>query len=432
MKAALGHVDCHGESRYSWHRLLVVLFLVALIARGVYALLAGRLDPFLRADALHGDAASYDRIARNLLAGHGFGEQPTAPTAFWPPLYPLFLVGLYRVCGYNLLAARVAQAFLGAVAVVSTTMAVDCAADRRVAVLTGLGMALYPPLIYFGAWLIAEALYLFLLTLALLLAVRTQGQPSYRGFAVLGLLLGLASLAKPATLLLVPLVVVWVWIAPPPRQAWARLAQCLLLVALTLATILPWTVRNYLNFGEFVLVSTNGGYTFYGANNPQAFGGHREGFPPSLPGLTHAQAEREYYRRGVEWILQQPDDSGRLALRKLARLLSPLSVASSEDDYPLPAARLVKAIYAGFLALALAGALSQWRRWRWVAIFYTLMVYVVLGAVLFYGDVRYTLPMVPALVAFASMALVSLCDHLYSRRCLAGGNALRTHGGSVR
>lgn len=432
MKAFLGHAGYRCESRCSWHHLAALLFLLALIARGAYALLAGHLDPFLRVDALHGDAASYDRIARNLLAGHGFGEQPGALTTFWPPLYPLFLAGLYRVCGYNPLAARMAQACLGAVAVVSTTMSVDSVAGRRAAILTGFGMALYPPLIYFGAWLIADALHLFLLALALLLAARLQAQPSYRGFAALGFLLGLATLAKPATLLLVPLVVVWVWLAPPPQQVEAKLVQCLVLVALTLVTILPWTVRNYLVSGDFVLVSTNGGYTFYGANNPEAFGGHREGFPPHLPGFTQAQAEREYYRLGMDWILQQPDDFAKLALRKLARLLSPLSVASSESDYPIPAAGLVKAIYTGFLALAVAGALCQLHRWRSLAILYALVLYVALGAVVFYGDVRYTLPMVSALVAFASLALVSLCDRLNAQRHLAGSEALRTHGGRSR
>ncbi len=410
----------------------VGVFLLALALRMCYAFLAEQVDPFLRADVLHGDAASYDRIARNLLAGHGFGEQPAALTTFWPPLYPLFLAGLYRMCGYHLLAARVVQALFGAVAVVSATLAVDSATDRRVAMLTGLGMASYPPLIYFGAWLIAEALYLFLLTLFLLLAARLQAQPTYRGFAALGLLLGLSALAKPAALLLVPLVVLWVWIALPPRQEGTRLIQCLLLVALTLATILPWTARNYFVLGEFVLVSTNGGYTFYGANNPQAFGGHHEGFPPSLPGLTQAQAEREYYRRGVAWILQRPAGFGMLVLRKLTRLFSPLSVASSERDYPLPGAGLLKAIYTGFLVLALAGALRWRRRWRDMAIFYALMVHVVLGAVLFYGDLRYTLPMVPALVAFASLALVSLSDHLYARWCPAGGEALRICEGGDR
>ncbi len=428
MRALRCRLPRTGVATHWW----VGVFLLALALRLCYAFLAEQVDPFLHADALHGDAASYDRIARNLLAGHGFGEQPGALSTFWPPLYPLFIAGLYRICGYSLLAVRMAQAFLGAVAVVCTTIAVGSATDWRAAILTGLGMALYPPLIYFGAWLIADALYLFLLTLALAVAVHLQTQPSYLSFATLGLLLGLAALAKPAALLLVPLVVVWIWIAPPPRQAGARLAQCLVLLTLTLAIILPWTVRNHMVSGEFVLVSCNGGYTFYGANNPEAFGGHREDFPPSLPGLTQAQAEREYYQRGISWIMQQPRDFGRLVLRKLVRLLSPLSMASSESDYPLPAAELVKAIYTVFLVLALAGALHERRRWRRLAIFYALVVYVVLGAVVFYGDVRYTLPMVPALVAFASLALVPLCDCLYTQRCLASRMALPNREGTDR
>ncbi|MBC7261092.1 MAG: hypothetical protein H5T63_03680, partial [Chloroflexi bacterium] len=42
------------------------------------------------------DAAAYDRIAQNLLAGYGFASTPGQPTAFWPPLYPFFLAGLYN------------------------------------------------------------------------------------------------------------------------------------------------------------------------------------------------------------------------------------------------------------------------------------------------------------------------------------------------
>ena len=98
-----------------WDRLQVgsrawlAVLVLALGLRAAYALLAAHIDPFLRADPLHGDAAAYDRIARNLVAGQGFAHLPGMPTAFWPPLYPAFLSALYRICGHNLLAARLAQ-----------------------------------------------------------------------------------------------------------------------------------------------------------------------------------------------------------------------------------------------------------------------------------------------------------------------------------
>ncbi|MGC8788198.1 MAG: hypothetical protein ACP5Q1_12305, partial [Anaerolineae bacterium] len=69
---------------------LGVIYLFALAMRLLYAFLAPQVDPFLKANPLHGDAASYDGIARNLLAGYGFASSPGKPTAFWPPLYPFF------------------------------------------------------------------------------------------------------------------------------------------------------------------------------------------------------------------------------------------------------------------------------------------------------------------------------------------------------
>jgi 4-amino-4-deoxy-L-arabinose transferase-like glycosyltransferase len=282
-------------------------------------------------------------------------------------------------------------------------------------------MALYPHLIYFGTWLIAESLYMALLALALWLAVRLQsagrnaqaetksevrtGWDRWPGWAGLGILLGLGILAKPSSLMLVPLVALWALVAFPSTPLAGRLGRGLLVVGAAAAIVLPWTARNYAVFGEWVPVSTNGGYTFYGANNEAAFGGHREGFPPRLPGLSEPEEEREYYRLALAWIGEHPAEFARLALVKLRRLLSPLSVASTEEDYALVGAGLVRGLYGAFLLLALAGFVVTLARWRSLLVLYLLIVRVVASALLFYGDARYTLPMVPALVILAAAAL---------------------------
>jgi len=395
----------------------LAVFLLALVVRAGYATLSASVDPFLRSDPLHGDAASYDRIARNLLAGEGFGTSPGLPGGFWPPLYPFFLAGLYTAFGHSLLAARLVHALLGASAVGAVYAAARTVLGRPVARLAGLGMALYPYLVYFGNWLISEALYLLLLALALWAMAGQQRSSSRRGLAGLGLLLGLGILAKPAALLMMPLVGVWALVAPPHGSLPPRLGRAGVVLLVTALVVSPWTVRNYRVFGAFVPVSTNGGYTFYGANNAQAFGGHREGFPPPLPGLSDPAAEDEYYRRGLDWISDHPADFARLALRKLARLFSPLSVASWETDYPLPPAAgcLVRGLYGAFLATALGGALLALRRWRAIFLFYVPMLSVLASAVLFYGDTRYTLPMVPSLLIFAGFAVSSAGERLRLR-----------------
>src|SRR5690348_16137820 len=66
---------------------------------------------------LGADPADYDRLARLLAGGHGWGHSELAagggPTAFRAPLYPLFLAAVYKVTNDSVTAARLAQALLG-------------------------------------------------------------------------------------------------------------------------------------------------------------------------------------------------------------------------------------------------------------------------------------------------------------------------------
>ncbi len=45
------------------------------------------------------------------------------------------------------------------------------------------------------------------------------------------------------------------------------LKSAAIVMLVTISTILPWTVRNYIVFKEFVLTSTNGGLIFCVFNN---------------------------------------------------------------------------------------------------------------------------------------------------------------------
>lgn len=60
-----------------------------------------------------GDALFYVRLASNVAEGRGFAYY-AGPTAFRPPIYPLFLAGLMRLFGSSaLFAARVVQLGVG-------------------------------------------------------------------------------------------------------------------------------------------------------------------------------------------------------------------------------------------------------------------------------------------------------------------------------
>src|SRR5258708_39123503 len=62
------------------------------------------------------------------------------------------------------------------------------------------------------------------------------------------------------------------------------------------SVVAPWTLRNYRELGEFVLVSTNGGVVLYSANNPYTDG---RGSAVHLPPAENEGASRVGLRRAA-------------------------------------------------------------------------------------------------------------------------------------
>jgi 4-amino-4-deoxy-L-arabinose transferase-like glycosyltransferase len=401
--------DLRKTDKWSW-----IILAIALGIRVLYVSIAPEVDPFLRNDPLHGDAGSYDRIARNLISGKGYIEWGSTPTSFWPPLYPLFLAGTYSLLGHNIDTPRYIQTFFGALTCVALYHLVKALFGRRSALLAGVGMALHPLHIFFGAWLIAETLFLFLYVLTLAIAVHATRRTSLKTLALLGIMLGLDILAKPAAILLVPFLLAWVFLSISTLSIETRILYTLITALFAVAMISPWTIRNYMVHHDFVLVSTNGGLTFYAANNPEGFGGHVESAPPPLTGVSEPEAERQYYRLAIEWIRSSPWDFLRLLPKKLLRLWSPLSVATWEAEYPLPypLGQAVKAIYGIFLLAAFCGIVVSREQEGEVAILLLPILQVVVAALVWYGDTRYSLPMQPSLVAFAAVAVTKCAEKL--------------------
>lgn len=386
------------------------IFCFALTLRCVYALLASYVDPFLVRDPLLGDAASYDRLTRTLLTTGEYAEFAGSPSTFWPPLYPMVLAAIYGVFGHQLLIARLFGAVLGALLPLFAFLAIERLQHPRIARWVALGLVIYPYLLYFGAWLIAESLFFALFGAVLWVGARMQQRPSIRLATVMGVVLGLTTLAKPTLLMQLPLFAIWfLWCLP--GSLLQRFKLGVLTALITCAVIAPWTLRNYTLLGAFVPVSTNGGYTFYGANNPNAFGGHYENFPPRLVGLNEAQEQSEYYRMGLSWIQANPDRFTWLVGQKLIRLISPLSVASSPEDFQVPGELLIRIGYSLYLLTAFTGLLLSFRQWRRYVLFYIPIVGVLISTVLFYGDARYLLPAVPSLLLFSALAIGWLWEH---------------------
>lgn len=366
------------------------------------------------------DAAYYFERAAELAAGRGYLTPDGAPTAFWPPGWPLALSLAFRAFGASVLTVGLVNL---ACAAVSGWLILDL--GRRVggSQLAGrialLLIALYPNNAAYVPLALTEVFYTMLLLAICWLLVMRQGWGAMIGA---GLLLGVATLVKAQTLAVVPLVL-GIGVLRAPRF-WAAVpgavAKGLVLGALAALVVAPWSLRNQRELGQFVAVSTNGGVTLLTGNNDSADGGYVDSDPAYTAlfarkgALDEVAYDAEAKRLGTEWIRANPARFVMLMPKKLIKLWGPdgealwnyeRGAASYAAHAPLfTAVRWANQAWywlllAGFAA---AGVVQLRRRWKgdqplfgWWLLPYGIAAYPTAICVIFSGQTRFHYPAMP-------------------------------------
>jgi 4-amino-4-deoxy-L-arabinose transferase-like glycosyltransferase len=245
------------------------------------------------------DEPEYLDIAHALRAGGYLDDYLWLRT----PLFPAWLA-LVLGPGEQLWLARLAQIALGLLLIfLLYRVALVAWQDERSAELAALLAALYLPLVAYANYLMAETLLLVVLCMLLLTLLAALRAPSFKRAALAGGLLGMAALIKPIGLVLLPtLLLVFWW----NRQPWRwRAGATVLLLAVCMAVIAPWSLRNALVHQRFILLDTTGGFNLWFGN--QALAEQTDPFfvqtvNASEPNL--ADRDRVFAQRGQE-LLQQ-------------------------------------------------------------------------------------------------------------------------------
>ena len=183
------------------------------------------------------DSDDYLRPGYDLARGLGFD-----PELRRTPIYPISIAAVLALGG-GLAALTAAQHVLG-VATAALTYGLGRATFGPLAgLLAGLGIALSGPLLIYEHYLMAEALFTFLVTAALLLLVIAVRRGTSGWLVGAGLAVGLAALTRPIGQALFPVALgLPLLLALPRWRAGARRAGLVLLgIGLVL---LPWTARN--------------------------------------------------------------------------------------------------------------------------------------------------------------------------------------------
>ena len=177
--------------------------------------------------------------------------------------------------------------------------------------------------------------------------------------------------------------------------------------------ILPFTIRNYVDYGDFLLLNSNAGYAMYSAQHP-LHGTHFQAYaaaplPTDLdpPPQNEAQWDRALMKRGIQFVL---DDPGRYALLSISRVADYFEFwPKRESSLLFNLGRLVS--FALFLPLMLYGLFLSFRIPGFAsrnALLYLFIFFYSLLHILTWAMPRYRLPVDAVLILFAALAVHQL------------------------
>lgn len=407
-------------------RIVVIVLVVGAVLRVAANLHLGIAAPPVS------DAVEYDRIAKNLLAGKGYvgiswGNPQEHVTAYRVPLYTAVWAACLWLFGERYEMLRLANVACDLISIGLLFVIGRRLFGQRAGLVAAGWYALYPIAVLMTWALAAETMFVTLQLFLVWLCLRGAERPDWRTFGAAGIVAGLGTLTRPNMLLTLPLLVVWSLIVFWGK--WPAFARSLLVFAVALLVVAPWTYRNYRVFGRFIPVTSQSGANLLMGNNPRVvtepkyFG--REvyqheipGFSEQLEGLPEAELDAKAGQLAVAWLKANPDKWAFLAWEKFKAYCSPFTRG------PDRARRLVMLVswgpvfVLGLPALLVCG-------WRYLRdrhaglLLHLIIVSTVTGIVLVFFNFRYRFPSEPIWILFASATTMWLADRV---RQLKGGS----------
>lgn len=387
----------------------------ALVLRVAFVLLFGRTK------VAFNDTLFYQLTGMALAHGEGFrfiGHQ----TVHWPPGYAFVLGGVYSIFGTSMRNALLLNSVLGAATAGLVYLIVLRSFGRAAAIVAGVGVAVMPGQLLMGDVALSETLYTFMLVSFIALAALLPWRA--RTWIVLGILAGLAALTRGEGFLFPVIVLAMAWLPGARKQAFGRAA---LVGVVMLLTVAPWTIRNAVVVHSFVPVATNASDTLWSGHNPTARGG-----PSYAPhalllkahGTNFELAEASLLRReAIKWAVHHPLQEVGLIPLKLAALARGDSTlikvwinAHGQTPMKSTATSFIgtladvasSALLIAVVATAIAFGKALWRIRVMRGVLAFLALAIPLYGFLYYGNVRYRVPLEPLMIMVVAPAVAAI------------------------
>ena len=267
------------------------------------------------------DDKDYDAIARAVVHGEGYSFEGK-PTAYRLPAYPLVLAGTYFLFGEHHYPVKILQMILDTYSCFLLYAIGKKLFSAQVGLLAAAILALFPIQILYVTHLMTETIFTTIFLLIIWRVVANESEAlNVRNDLLLGALIGIGVLFRSPIGLLPFVILIYRWKAGFSTRQILR-SGALMFLAMFLV-LLPWLVRNYIEFQK-VTVTSNGGVNFWIGNHPDASGSYS--FPYSNNPL--AVIDDDFQRSDVgtklafEFIREHPVDELVIVGKKFAHFFA--------------------------------------------------------------------------------------------------------------
>jgi 4-amino-4-deoxy-L-arabinose transferase-like glycosyltransferase len=440
-EASRGDIASSERSPLGFALALGAIALVAFVVRVAFVVVVDPSVPKI------GDASAYHLLAENLARGRGYIRpfdnlllHKVRATAEYPPLFPALLAIPARLGVHSVEAQRIFMSAVGCITVVLVGLLGRRVTSPAVGLVAASLAALYPMLFQSEGILMAEALYALLVTAVLLLAYRAHAQPSIGRFAALGAAIGFATLTRAEGFLLGLVLLAPLAIGRGALPTRARLQRAGVALGVAVVVLLPWTVRNALQFHTFVPVSNNVATLVDGANCDATYSGTElglwresfsqvgdvarelpqaracfEGFDIADPNFDEAKVATKHRNDGLKYashhLRSQPKVMAARVLRTWG-LYAPHQQVNFEtlEGRPHEWQWRGTLMYWVMLPFAIGGGFVLYKRRQLLWPLLATAVTVTIVSALTYGQQRFRIAAEPAILVLAAVAAVELVE----------------------
>jgi len=363
------------------------------------------------------DSFLYNEFAKSIASGNGYAFPNGDITMYWPVGASAIYAVLYKVFGVSFLPILLLNIIIGGLIVWLTFKIAERYLGNNIALLSASLIAVWPILIEFTTILASEIIFILFVLSAIYFWGSKNIHPTLRAI-VWGAFVCFATYVRPTAL---PILVI---LPVAELLLDKKLKACVIsfLVASLTAAILfsPWVYRNQQIFGEFVLVSANGGVNLWMGNNLISNGGYTE--LPDLKFKNEVIRDKYYKQEAIKFIRDNPLNYLKLAIKRSyitykAETIGIVWNGYLEKNYnkaTILGLKLISSFYWwAILLLAFAGTYYTLKDKKLTPFHPLIMVpgFFFVFPILTVGQDRYHLALNPFLAIFAAYFIQKLIEH---------------------